>query len=275
MTSRSGTNTSSRKSSAKAGLPSRRPTGRTVTPSASSGNIRYVSPRCGRSASGSLRNSPKARSAKAARDDQAFWPLSSQPPSVRTAVERSEARSEPDSGSDQACAQTTSPRAMAGRTRARCSAVPCSNSVGASRLMPFWLTRPGAPAAKYSSSKTSQRRIELPRPPYSSGQDTTDQRSAASAASHSRWAANPSAVSRDGSGAGGTWSASQSRTSVRNAPSDASKSRSISRPPSSSPGCPCRRARRSRSRRCARAPGGGGRRPSPSRCAAPGGPLPG
>ncbi len=97
--------------------------------------------------SGSLRNSPKARSAKAARDDQVFWPLSSQPPSVRTALAVSEARSEPASGSDQACAQITSPEAIGGSTRARCSAVPWSRSVGARRLMPFWLTRPGAPAA--------------------------------------------------------------------------------------------------------------------------------
>lgn len=96
---------------------------------------------------GSLRKRPNARSAKAARDDQAFCPLSSQPPSVRTAREVSEARSDPASGSDHACAQTTSPVAMEGRIRARCRSVPWSKRVGARRLMPFWPTRPGAPAA--------------------------------------------------------------------------------------------------------------------------------
>lgn len=45
ITSSSGTNTSSRNSSAKAGLPSMRPIGRTVTPGARRSNIRYVSPR--------------------------------------------------------------------------------------------------------------------------------------------------------------------------------------------------------------------------------------
>ena len=122
--------------------------GRTVTPGAPRSNIRYVSPRCGfGGAPGGVRKSPNARSAKAAREDQVFWPDSSQPPSVRTARERSEARSEPASGSDQACAQITSPLAIGGSTRARCSAVPWSKRVGASRLMPFWETRPGAPAA--------------------------------------------------------------------------------------------------------------------------------
>ena len=47
--------------------------------------------------------------------------------------------------------------------------------------MPFCETRPGAPAAQYSSSKTSHSHdVDAPRPPYSSGQDTTDQRSARS-----------------------------------------------------------------------------------------------
>lgn len=68
-------------------------------------------------------------------------------PSVRTALDLRDARSEPASGSDQACAQIVSPLAMDGSTRARCSGVPWSKRVGASRLMPFCETRPGAPAA--------------------------------------------------------------------------------------------------------------------------------
>ena len=85
-------------------------------------------------------------SAYEARELQVFWPLSSQPPSTRVAVERNDARSLPDSGSDQAWAQMSSARAMRGMIRASWSGCACSKSVGASRKMPFWLTRPGAPA---------------------------------------------------------------------------------------------------------------------------------
>ncbi len=221
--------------------------GRTVTPGARRSNIRYVSPWCGFGVSGSVRKMPKARSAKAAREDQVFCPDSSQPASVRTARDVSEARSEPDSGSDQACAQITSPLAIDGSTRARCSAVAWSKRVGARRLMPFCETRPGAPAAQYSSSKTSHFTRSTPRPPYSSGQDTTDQRSACSCASHSRCAAKPSRVSREGSGAAGTREASHSRASARK---DSTSSdwvrfivRSIRCSPPSWRRCPCRRAR--------------------------------
>src|ERR1700691_4757713 len=39
-----------------------------------------------------------------------------------------------------------------------------------------------------------------PRPPYSSGHDTTDQRASSMTRSQARWASNPSAVSSDGKG---------------------------------------------------------------------------
>ena len=101
-----------------------------------------------RAASGSDRNRPNPQWAYVARDDQVFWPLSTQPPraSSRRAVDFSEARSEPASGSDQHWAQICSPAAIAGRNRSCCSFVPCSKMIGASRKMPFWDTRPGAPA---------------------------------------------------------------------------------------------------------------------------------
>ncbi len=212
--------------------------GRTVTPGARRSNIRYVSPWCGFGASGSVRKMPKARSAKAAREDHVFCPDSSQPPSVRTARDVSEARSEPDSGSDHACAQITSPLAIGGSTRARCSAVAWSRSVGARRLMPFWETRPGAPAAQYSSLKTSQCTRSTPRPPYSSGQDTAAQRPACSRASHARCAAKPSRVSSEGRGEAGTWSASQARASARKASTSAVWVRSIGCPPPRMPSLP-------------------------------------
>ncbi|TWG99228.1 hypothetical protein L615_002700000090 [Nocardioides sp. J9] len=99
-------------------------------------------------ASGSLRNSPNPQCARAAREHQIFCPLSTQPPraSSRRAVDFSEARSDPASGSLQHWAQTRSPVAIDGRKRSCCSFVPCSKMIGASRKMPFWPTRSGAPA---------------------------------------------------------------------------------------------------------------------------------
>ncbi|CFE44450.1 Uncharacterised protein [Mycobacterium tuberculosis] len=173
ITSRSGTNTSSRKISPKPVSPPSWAIGRTVTPLAFRSNMKYVSPRC-RSTAGSERNSPKPMSANGARELQIFCPLSSQPPSTLLAVERSDARSLPDSGSDQACAQICSPLAIFGRIRSSCSAVPCANSVGASIEVPLALARPGAPARKYSSSNTIQCSSGASRPPYLAGQVITD-----------------------------------------------------------------------------------------------------
>ncbi len=85
---------------------------------------------------GSVRNKPYAMSQKAARVDQVFWPLSRQPPSTRRAVLLSDAKSLPAFGSDQACPQATSPRAIGRRMRSFCSSVPNSNRVGARRKMP-------------------------------------------------------------------------------------------------------------------------------------------
>ena len=75
------------------------------------------------------------------------------------------ARSLPASGSDQACAHTSSAVAILGRYRSRWSAVPCPNSVGASSERPFCPTRAGALAAWYSSSKPSHSASVASRPP--------------------------------------------------------------------------------------------------------------
>ncbi len=61
---------------------------------------------------------------------------------------------------------------MRGRKRCFCSGVPYSISVGASRKMPFWLTRSGATARQYSSSKISHSIRSQPRPPITEGQVT-------------------------------------------------------------------------------------------------------
>ena len=76
-----------------------------------------MSPRC-RSASGSVRNSPKHHSAKAPREAQVFWPLST--PAVLAlgagaARLRMPARSLPASGSDHPWHQISSPRGHGGQ----------------------------------------------------------------------------------------------------------------------------------------------------------------
>src|SRR6516165_6155346 len=52
------------------------------------------------------------------------------------------------------------------------------------------------------------------RPPYSTGQFTTDQRSPYMVRSQARWASKPSAVSKEGSGSLGTCAASQESSSA-------------------------------------------------------------
>ena len=95
--------------------------------------------------------------------------------------------------------------------------------------MPFWLTRPGAPARQYSSSKISHSVREASRPPYSAGQFTTAQPASYSVRSQSWWARKPAGVSIEGRGSRGTWAASQRRISRRNSASAALKARSVTR----------------------------------------------
>jgi hypothetical protein len=77
-----------------------------------------------------------------------FCPLSRQPPraSSRTALDWMPARSLPAFGSDQPWHHVCSPDAILRKMRACCSGVPNSKIVGASRKMPFCVTRCGAPA---------------------------------------------------------------------------------------------------------------------------------
>ena len=101
-----------------------------------------------RSASGSVRNSPNRWVQNAPRVVHVFCPVTRQPPasSSRTARLLMPARSLPASGSLQPWHHRSSAAAMRGRMRSCCSGVPNSKTVGASRKMPFWVTRWGAPA---------------------------------------------------------------------------------------------------------------------------------
>jgi hypothetical protein len=82
-----------------------------------------VRPSCLRT-SGSVRARPIAQSAWWASDVHTFWPVSRQPAPARCALVRSEARSEPASGSLNSWHQMISPRWVGPRKRSCCSAVP-------------------------------------------------------------------------------------------------------------------------------------------------------
>ncbi len=85
---------------------------------------------CRLGASGSVRASSRHQSACIAPLAHTFWPLTTnRSPSWRAAV-RSDARSEPASGSEKPCTQI-SPSRMAGRWRRRCSSVPAASRVAA------------------------------------------------------------------------------------------------------------------------------------------------
>lgn len=96
--------------------------------------------------SGSVRKMPKHQSAHSARLARIFWPFRIQWSPSRVALEGIASRSLPALGWLHACAQTISLDAIVGRKRGFCSLLPTSMIVGPSRKMPFWFTRPGAPA---------------------------------------------------------------------------------------------------------------------------------
>ena len=119
-----------------------------------------MSPRW-RSALGSERNRPKRCVQNAPRVVQVFWPPSRHPPAASSlvAVERIPARSLPASGSDQPWHHVCSPLAIFVRNRSCCSGVPKPNSVGASRKIPFCVTR----CAARPRRSTPPRRSATPR----------------------------------------------------------------------------------------------------------------
>ena len=103
--------------------------GRTSTPGVDMSIRKYEIPfRFG--ASGSVRASSRHQSACRAPLAQSFWPLTTKLSPVRRAVVRSEARSDPASGSEKPWTQI-SPSRIAGRCRRRCFSVPATSSVEA------------------------------------------------------------------------------------------------------------------------------------------------
>ena len=83
--------------------------------------------------SGSVRARQIPQSARSATEVHTFWPVSFQPPSTRSARVRSEARSEPEPGSEKSWHQTSSPRSDGSTNRSRCASLPCSRIVGSAQ----------------------------------------------------------------------------------------------------------------------------------------------
>ena len=125
-------------------------------------------PRC-LGASGSVRTSSSHQSATCASVVQIFWPVMTQSSPSRTAVVRSDARSEPASGSEKPWHQMSSPRRIRGSSAVFWSSVPCAMSGGATFGIPITLIGPGAPERCSSSFQTSWSSTPAPRPPYSTG----------------------------------------------------------------------------------------------------------
>ena len=129
---------------------------------------KYVMPLClGRS--GSVRARQIAQSACAASEVHTFWPVIDQPPSTLTAFVRSEARSEPASGSLKSWHHVMSPRSVGSAKRLSCAAVPWAAIAGTAQL-PIAISGLARPAMASSSSMASCSAGLAPSP-YGGGQD--------------------------------------------------------------------------------------------------------
>ena len=100
---------------------------------------------------GSVRTYSWHQSAKWPREFHVFCPLMTKSSPSSTAEVRSEARSEPASGSDMPCDQISSPRSIGWRKRSCCSGVPKCMMAGAMLETPITLTGPGARTRLVSS----------------------------------------------------------------------------------------------------------------------------
>ena len=126
-------------------------------------------PFCLRSASGSVRQSTKIQSACCPRVVHAFWPLITQSSPSRTALVRSEARSEPASGSEKPWHHQMSRLAVAGRNFSFCSCDPKLAITGPTMLA-LNASGSGTPASCISSCQMCRCSGVQSWPPHSTGQ---------------------------------------------------------------------------------------------------------
>ena len=102
---------------------------------------------------------------------QTFWPVTSHSPFDFTALVLSEARSEPDSGSEKPWHQISSPVRIGLSQRSFCSSLPWVITTGPPITIPRMFTGGGAFARAISSPKSACSTSVAPRPPYSFGQE--------------------------------------------------------------------------------------------------------
>ena len=133
--------------------------------------------------SGSVRTSVKIQSPYWPSVVHVFWPLTTQSSPSRTAVVRSEARSEPASGSEKPCDHQMSRLAVAGRKRSFCSCVPKWAMTGPI-IEALKASGIGTPARCISSCHRCRWRSVQSWPPHSTGQCGT----ASPSALRVRWA---------------------------------------------------------------------------------------
>ena len=155
-----------------------------------------------------------------------FWPVIFQPPFSCTAFVFSEARSEPDSGSENPWHQISSAERIGSRKRSFWSSVPCAITTGPPITRPRTFAGRGAFARASSSLKIACSTRVAPRPPYSFGHETPAQPPSCSLRcqlrSNSNWTWSPPF------GASPGWFASsQARSSSRKACSSVVRVRSI------------------------------------------------
>ena len=103
------------------------------------------------------------------RNIQILRPVNRQPSSTRLAVVRSDARSEPLSGSLRPSAKVSSPAAMRGSISALCASVPNRTMLGATCRSAIQCAATGAPARSSSTITVNRSSMLRPRPPYCGG----------------------------------------------------------------------------------------------------------
>ena len=146
----SGIRASSMNSSLNSASPVICTSGRTSTASCSMSIRKYVSPRCF-GASWSVRATSMHHFASCAYVVHTFWPVTTHSSPSRTARVLSDARSEPDPGSEKPWHQISSADRIGGRKRRFCSSVPCAITVGPPIARPSVFAICGAPARAVSS----------------------------------------------------------------------------------------------------------------------------
>jgi hypothetical protein len=166
---RSGTWTSSRKTSSKAEPPVICRTGRTSMPGLAMSRRRNEIPRCG-AASPSVLARRMPQSLTRPLLHHVFWPETVQPSPSRTARVVREARSLPAPGSLNSWHQTRSPRSVGPRCRARWASSPKARMAPPASTRPTMLRNGGTSALAASSSHTAWCSADSPRPPVPTGQ---------------------------------------------------------------------------------------------------------